>query len=118
VQAGSEYPIVPKGFKFDIKRPDGSVETVAPLESPYLYEDTDAVGIYTIKGSDMEESFAVNLTDRSESDIRPRFTIGGSEVEIAREEILSKSRKSFAFLFILACLAILMVEWLYWVRKW
>jgi hypothetical protein len=118
VKAGSEYPIVPKGFKFDVRKPDGTVDTIAPLESPYLYEGTDTVGIYTVRGTDLEESFAVNLTDRGESDIRPRFFIEEPQEKPPAPEVTSQSRRSFAFLFLLVCLAILMVEWLYWVKKW
>jgi len=118
VQAGSPYAVNPRGFKFDVRRPDGTTETVAPPSSPYLYENTDTVGIYTAVGSEMEESFAVNLVDRKESDIRPRFQIEAARPAEAPEETdTAKSRRPFAFVFLLLCLAILLAEGVHWLRR-
>jgi hypothetical protein len=118
VQTGSSYALNPRGFRFDIRRPDGSTETVAPLTSPYLYENTDTVGFYTAVGPETEESFAANLVDREESDIRPRFRIEAARPpEAPAEADTVKSRRPFAFVFLLLCLAVLLAEGLHWIRR-
>jgi len=118
VQAGTPYAVNPQGYRFDVRRPDGTTETVAAATSPYLYENTDTVGVYTAAGSDMEESFAVNLVDREESDIRPRFEIDAPRpAEAAAEADTAKSRRPFAFVFLLLSLGILLAEGIHWLRR-
>ncbi len=85
--------------------------------NPFRYEATDRVGVYTISENGKERYFTVNLVDESESDIlsgwrnNSRATAGGvtpgNKIPVQR---------SFWMPLIVACCALLMLEWYAWVR--
>ena len=119
VQAGTSYPIIPREIKLDIIDPNGRKTTIYTEESPYLFDKTETVGIYTIKGQSTEESFAVNLSSREESNIHPRFR-WKPEKQIDSEEaaVIARLSRPLGFIFILLTLSVLLIEWFYWVKKW
>lgn len=119
VQAGASYPIIPREIKLDIIDPNGRKTTIYTEESPYLFDKTETVGIYTVKGQSTEESFAVNLSSREESNIHPRFR-WKPENNIDSEEaaVLARLSRPLGFIFILLTLLVLLIEWFYWVKKW
>ncbi len=48
----------------------------------FLYTDTDDIGVYLATWKDGRSSFAVNLLDENESDVRPR-----DEIKVGAEEL-------------------------------
>jgi Ca-activated chloride channel homolog len=116
-----------------IRRPDGEVETVPFPSNPYVYDNTDAVGFYTVTGEGIERDYAVNLASGTESYIAPRFTPPGESVAQGASGDTPEAdigaggaaaaqgdavRKSLWGLFILVTLGVILLEWYFQVRKW
>jgi hypothetical protein len=118
-QAGESYDIY--------LRPDtDQLLTRAPYEkwlkhrvwaNPYRYEATDRVGVYTLSENGKERYFTVNLIDESESDILPRWHDNAhSPAERVTPGNKIPVNQPFWPPLIVACCAILMLEWYAWVR--
>jgi Ca-activated chloride channel homolog len=65
----------PGSGRVTIVKPDGTKrELAAQSRGGLVFDDTDQVGIYTATGgADFRRSFAANLADYAESDIKPRL---------------------------------------------
>jgi Ca-activated chloride channel family protein len=96
--------------------PDGRTDWIRDPENPTHYTGTSSVGFYRIVGSSGESSFAANLVDEEESDIRPRFLAPNTSTA-GEADVVKVERPIWPALLITALL-LLLAEWLSWVRKW
>lgn len=106
-----------------VTQPDGTRRDFALSTSDlFIYADTAQQGVYTLQVfEDTQElqsaQFAVNLFERSESDITPRATIRLGSVEVdeaVREEV---GQREFWKGLALAALLVLLLEWLLYHRR-
>ena len=84
------------------------------------FTGTEELGIYRLQaGSEVQRRFAVNLFDRSESDIRPAAenTIQIGDVKVAGREAREASRRDLWKAVLLLALVALLVEWYIYNRR-
>ena len=122
IRAGGAIPVMPDPAldSVDIVRPDGVRETIQldPLR-PVFYARTEGAGVYRMERGDLEEAYAVNLLDMTESAIRPADTIKIALGEVTAQRGRVRQNKELWRHLVGAALAILCVEWwLYSRRAW
>jgi len=97
-----------------LKRPDGRTLAARMLRGQVSFEETDAVGLYTLETARGSRSVAVNLADAEESNLAPRRLPerppegSATLVPVARE---------LWPLFVLLGIALLVAEALLWWRR-
>jgi hypothetical protein len=95
-----------------ITRPDGTVWTAEPGESPMVFAETEQLGLYQVELDGRPAGqFAVNLMSLAESTLtrREAITLGRARVTPGGEEELGQ-RELWPWL-AAAAFAILLVEW-------
>jgi hypothetical protein len=124
VQPGDTLRIaLPEGVsEAQLTRPDGQRVPIQPdVGGTAYYGGTQQVGIYraTYKrdGQDRTDSYAVNLEDAWESDIRPRGAEDLGSPQIKAGQAISTSTPEIWRWFIGAALLILMLEWYIYNRR-
>lgn len=119
-ETGEDWHIpVPAGDgSVTIVDPDGAERRVPVVDGTAVYAGRQA-GLYTLRTSAGEEVLAANLGPTRETEIAPpeRFEVAG-RVPGAVSEPGVALRREFWIYFVLAVLAILMVEWLTYHRRW
>ncbi len=119
VQAGGPFPIYlePGTKEFSVRTPDGKWETLQAKGNPYHYSNTDQTGIYTVAEGNRQRSFAVNLVDERESDIRgPQIRSEDKGREAKPGVTVRAFVPLWPYLLFGGCL-LLFLEWYVWCRK-
>ncbi len=108
---------LPQADALLVQRPDGSSVKLTPQRGqPLQYDQTDEIGLYTVtqrQGDQVlaSEQFAVNLTDETESDIRPGDVPPGVDTTAqAGGPLVTMQREIWLPITLLAC-ALLLFEW-------
>ena len=119
-KAGEPYDIAVhlETNEVSIRTPDGKWKSYQVTASPFTYTNTQQVGIYTILENKKSRYFTVNLVDESESDITvPALEVSSkkSEAAIVDLEQIATQQHLWSF-FLLAGLALIMVEWYVWLK--
>jgi Ca-activated chloride channel family protein len=115
VQAG-DTRVLPSGNDegITVVKPDGRTVSVAATGASVDFRDTDETGFYRVKSGETSSEFAVNLASDSETDITPRLTVpGGSPGGSGASRNAAASAWA---LFAGAALALIVLEWLAWLR--
>jgi Ca-activated chloride channel homolog len=100
-----------------VVKPDGSREVAAEPGSEAEFFDTDRVGWYRVEADGRAAEFAVSLVSASESDITPRAAgAGTADAGSAPQSSASGAETSAWVLFALAAMAMILLEWLVWLR--
>ncbi len=105
-----------------IHLPDGSRRDLKATGAALIFAETQAPGIYTLdvmQGSTVIQStsFAVNLFDPNESNIRPNTTIKLGETTVAEAQKAEVGQREFWPWLALLGLAILLIEWFAYTRR-
>ena len=112
-------PIPDKVETVRIHRPDGVIDSISTGSYQSIhYASTRNVGVYRIDPAlPRYEVFAVNLFNRNESNVAPvpSVTLGAGKVT-ARAATIEVSKPAWAY-FLLAVLALLLLEWLIYNRR-
>jgi len=112
-------PIPDKVETVRIHRPDGVIDFISTGSYQSIhYASTRNVGVYRIDPAlPRYEVFAVNLFNRNESNVAPvpSVTLGAGKVT-ARAATIEVSKPAWAY-FLLAVLALLLLEWLIYNRR-
>ncbi len=110
---GESLPLYPVGAgEVRITRPDGTVWTAEPGESPMVFAETEQLGLYQVEvDGEPAGQFAINLLSLAESTLtrQEAITLGREKVTPGGEEELGQ-HELWPWLAALA-FAILMVEW-------
>jgi hypothetical protein len=118
-RAGEPFEIYlkPQTITFYTRAPQEKWERHQTSANPFRYTRTQKVGIYTISEDDKQRYFTVNLADETESDIAAAFieppSENGDDALVAEE--ISVQQPLWMF-FILLGLALLFLEWYFWLR--
>jgi hypothetical protein len=118
-RAGEPFEIYlkPQTSTFYTRAPQEKWERHRTSANPFRYTRTQKVGIYTISENDKQRYFTVNLADETESDIVTTFIeppSGKADGAWVTEEI-SVQQPLWAFLILLG-LALLFIEWYFWLK--
>ncbi|MHC5110225.1 MAG: vWA domain-containing protein [Planctomycetota bacterium] len=103
----------------DIERPDRRNDTAITAGYPTIqYADTRSVGAYSISpGIAGQDSFAVNLFDRVESDVKPADVLEiGATTKSAQTGSIEVNEPAWPYL-LGAMLVLLMLEWVVYNRR-
>jgi hypothetical protein len=103
-----------------ISTPDGRSEQVQldPLR-PVFYSNTQRAGVYTVQLGDVQERYAVNLLDPTETAIKPSDALAIGRGEFAAERGQVRQNHEVWRVLLAVALCVLAVEW--WVfsrRAW
>ncbi|NNG00026.1 MAG: VWA domain-containing protein [Desulfobacteraceae bacterium] len=100
-----------------VRNPAGKWTRHAVATTPFLFQGTTDVGLYTILAGKKRRYFAVNLLSPHESDINAAHIETNTEaVEGAEAEPVATVRKSFWFYLIFGAAIILLGEWVAWLK--
>ncbi|MFT5446813.1 MAG: Ca-activated chloride channel family protein [Gammaproteobacteria bacterium] len=132
IKAGEPYAIqtADSNREIIIRTPQGDGEAYRIKNGELLYENTSTAGIYRYSVNDVARYFAVNLTDKGESNITPRaaelinprsgLVNSGSEETESNEVSALSARKLAQTIktlwpqFAALLLILLLAEWLLW----
>lgn len=122
IDAGRPLTLIakPEVTTATISTPDGRSEQVQldPLR-PVFYSNTHRAGVYTVKLGDVEERYAVNLLDPTETAIKPSDALAIGRGEFAAERGQVRQNREIWRVLLAVALCVLAVEW--WVfsrRAW
>ena len=106
----------------ELIRPDGSRSTIRPdMSGTVYYGGTQETGIYHVTydrdGEEHEDSYAVNIEDAWESNIRPRGADEIGSTQITAAQAIETSTPEVWRWFIGVALAILLLEWYIYNRR-
>jgi Ca-activated chloride channel homolog len=118
VQAGSPQALPsPDRGPITVVLPDGTRQSVTPVDDAAQFFDTSEVGFYRVESDRGSVEFAASLTSASESDIRPRFTVAAAEAGPGGAAAGQGAATSAAWgALAIAALAFIVLEWLVWLR--
>ena len=112
------FPAPPDATEIQVTAPSGRTEA-APVETGAVtYSDTFVCGPYSFQVyADKAETYAVNLLDARESNTEPAESVlWGARQAVARARALKENREIWPW-FLLAALAVLMLEWYVYNRR-
>jgi len=104
-----------------ITRPDGSNVRLSSAEGTFLFADTNQLGEYKVTWDDLvKASFAVNLFNPQESDLKPAMSLpwsgSGEQTEGAVSASNQQARHEFWWPLTLIAFLLLVAEWLVYYR--
>ncbi len=107
------------GAEISVRAPDGETVKLAEQSGARIsFADTDALGVYEVlRGGDVVERFAVNLTHPSESDIAPRQTVQLGFEKVEGQSAWETVRRELWKLLLAGGLVVLVVEWYIYNRR-
>ena len=119
-KAGEPYPIETRleTREIAVRAPDGKWQSYPVTARPLSYTNTGQTGIYTILENEKSRYFTVNLVDAAESDITtPAFDVSARASSAAASDLeqIATQQQLWSF-FLLAGLAIILVEWHVWLK--
>ena len=125
IKAGEPYAIqtADTNRELIVRTPQGDGEAYRIENGELLYENTSTAGIYRYSVNDVARYFAVNLTDKSESNITPRAVelinsgaaeTGSNEASPLSARKLAQTIKTLWPQFTAVLLLLLIAEWLLW----
>ena len=119
-QAGSPRLLsIPGSSTVTVVKPDGERQSVASAGESVEFFDTSEVGYYRVETGGQASEFAVSLSSESESDIRPRFAgqaAGTAPAEASASAAGTAGDSSAWVVFAIVALALILLEWLVWLR--
>jgi hypothetical protein len=113
LRAGQTAPIeVPASAgEITVTAPDEEKTQIRPEGRVVYFSDTEAAGIYHVRGKNFEREFAVNLLSRDESDIRPQDKIQFGRRPVQAGYTGARSAHEFWRWLVLLALLVLGLEW-------
>jgi hypothetical protein len=104
--------------KIEVYPPDSDrpVEVRRTGQLDFPYKDTERVGIYRVRWEGGGRSFAVNLLDEGESNIRPREAITLGEQQLVTDQLRQQTYDIWKWV-ALAALVLLVLEWAIYNRR-
>lgn len=119
---GSTVPFTAESgqTRFEVKSPSGEERTLELQEGDTgYYAQTDEIGFYHVAAGDSATQFSVNLLSARESNLLPSEMLEMRDRTVAGNPSALKQNREVWFLFALAALAVLALEWtIYCRRSW
>jgi hypothetical protein len=117
VSAGTAVTLlVTPGALVTVTHPSGMIAEYELRENTLLFRDTMEAGIYTVRGADFSDLFAVTLASSDESNLTPRYPADESLGETGILTEREPGRQIWQWLAALALL-LLVADWIIWARR-
>ncbi|HEY3266222.1 MAG TPA: BatA and WFA domain-containing protein [Armatimonadota bacterium] len=116
VRTGRTFSVPSNAARLDLKRPDGSSETVDGRSGAAVLRTVDAAGEYRLTGPKTDIRIAANVLDEAQSDVAPRSTLDFTGGPVAARSSTAALAENWRPLILLALL-VLAGEWWWFVRK-
>jgi Ca-activated chloride channel homolog len=120
IQAGMPYAVFfdPAVERVSVQTPQGAERSYDVPTNPWVFSDTQQVGVYIMRAGEQKRYLTVNLLDEAESDIHPAeslpvFEPSGGESRVQRTGILETPLWPYL---LMGALVVLMGEWYVWCR--
>ncbi len=119
VKAGRPFHIRLGGAgRFSIRTPDERWEKLQSVTENFIYRGTDHIGIYAVIEDQKRRSFAVNLEDEAESNIRtPDIPEGDADEKTDLAQVQTQAREKLWPFLLVALFLIVIFEWFVWLRR-
>jgi Ca-activated chloride channel homolog len=118
IQAGMPYAVFfdPPVERVTVQTPSGANQDYAVHGNPWVYADTQRIGMYIMRAGEQKRYLTVNLLDEAESDIRPAaslasFVPAGADARGQRTGILETPLWPYL---LMGALVVLGGEWYVW----
>ena len=114
-----DFPVPALTDSILVRRPDGQADRVPTAGFDTVnYARTRRVGVYrATPGVDGEDVFAVNLFDRTESDVAPSRTLTLSGEQLEADATIQRVNQPIWPWLLLAILGVLMIEWVVYCKR-
>ena len=120
VEVGKPYTLPLEGAvqQVTVRKPGGKRMRIPVSNKLLSFQETDEVGLYTVRVRNRAERFAVNLLSEQESRILPRKPLSAASLHATREGLFTEERvrKPVWFYFVFAALLLTVGEWYCWCR--
>ena len=120
IRAGTPYPLYLDSpiSRVTVQDPDGRQQQYEVQGNPWIFSDTQRVGVYTLRAGDTFKRYlTVNLLDAGESDINPANKLPPLAPGEAELPVPAGSAETPLWLALtLGAVAILTTEWFTWCR--
>jgi hypothetical protein len=119
VQAGKPFAIQVERdtTEISVRTPDGEWTNYPVTAHPMMFEQTHAVGTYTILENKKSRYFTVNLVDEAESDITvPPLDMRSYMAKLATNTEQIATKQHLWVWFLLAGITFIVVEWYVWLK--
>lgn len=119
VQAGEPFAIQVERdtTEISVRAPDGEWTKYPVTTRPVVYDNTRAVGTYTVLENKKSRYFTVNLVDEAESDITvPPLDMTSYMAKLATNAEQIATKQHLWAWFLLAGITFLVVEWYVWLK--
>jgi hypothetical protein len=120
IHAGMPYAVFfdPAVERVSVQTPQGTERDYDVPGNPWVFSDTQQVGVYIMRAGEQKRYLTVNLLDEAESDIRPAesvpsFEPSGGEGRVQRAGVLETPLWPYL---LMGALVVLMGEWYVWCR--
>jgi Ca-activated chloride channel homolog len=120
IQAGMPYAVFfdPVVERVSVQTPQGAERNYDVSGNPWVFSDTQKVGVYIMRAGEQKRYLTVNLLDEAESDIHPAeslpsFEPSTGESRVQRTGILETPLWPYL---LMGALVALMGEWYVWCR--
>ena len=121
VKSGDAFrlPLASPVTEATVTGPDGKVHpvTVAPQASEFVWGDTGVQGVYRVQLGTNRLTFAANLLDAAESNIRPRESLDLGRFTQVKATTEKDANLEYWRWFALAGLAVMLGEWWWFHRR-
>lgn len=120
VQAGMAYAMFfdPPVDRVSVQDPEGKNHDYAVQGSPWVFTDTERIGVYIMRAGEQKRYLAVNLLDETESDIHPaeQFPAMTPHPETATPQQAGVTTTPLWPYLLLVGVLVLAGEWYVWCR--
>jgi hypothetical protein len=119
VRAGEPAQVnVPASLReVTVTDPNGLTRKFRVTQVPFVYDYTDQVGVYKVRGNNFEQEFACNLASSSESNTKPRDVLRIGRTHFGSTARAIYTNREFYHPAILLALSLLMFEWYAYHRR-
>lgn len=119
LQAGMPYSVFfdPPVERVEVQDPTGKQRTYDVQGNPWLFTDTDRLGVYILRSGEQKHYLTVNLLDATESDINPRDAFPALAPDTSQSAQHTSLIETPLWPFVLlGATAMLLSEWYVWSR--
>jgi len=118
--SGASIPFAagPKPLSLTIRTPSNAERKLSvPQDGTAYFSQTDEVGMYAVDDGKSKHSFSVNLNSREESNLAPRESLLLRDREVKGTPQVLKENREIWWMFALAALGVLLIEWVIYCRR-
>jgi hypothetical protein len=120
IQAGMPYAVFfdPPVERVEVQTPQGAKRDYTVPSNPWVFSDTQEVGVYIMRAGEQKHYLTVNLLEEAESDIRPAQSLASfapttGDARVQRAGIVETPLWPYL---LMGAIGVLVGEWYVWCR--